>query len=349
MRPGQDEFDGLAPAAAAAHWFVALQAADVGTEMRERFADWLRRSPLHVKEFLAYTALSQDLGRLPELLRIDTAALLREANETPNVVGIDAGADLPVAAGEGSVSSRSTSRRLGVALAAAAVLAAIGLGVARFSGGAFGAERYETGIGEQRSLVLADGSHVRLNVDSSLTARVNDAARDIRLDGGEALFEVAKDSARPFRVRTPQAVIEAVGTQFNVHVKEGLTTVALLEGRVVVRPLRDAVPVPLAPGQEITVADRVGGRPQASSADLDTATAWTKRRLVFEDVPLAEVVAEFNRYSRQPLVIDDTAVGDVRITASFDSGSTQVFAETLASAGGLSVQRRADGSWLIRR
>jgi transmembrane sensor len=349
MLPRQDELDGLAPAVAAAHWFVALQAADASADVQERFADWLRRSPVHVKEFLVYTALGQDLGRMPELLRIDTEALIREASELPNVVGIDTGADVPVAPGIGSSAGRPASRRLMAAVAAAAALVVAGLGVARFAGGAFGAERYDTEIGEQRSLVLTDGSRVQLNVDSSLTARVDDAARDIRLDGGEALFEVARDPARPFRVRTPQALIEAVGTQFNVHVKGDVTTVALLEGRVIVRPLRSTGPVTLEPGQEITIAGTAGARFEPSAADLDTAIAWTQRRLVFEDVPLADVVEEFNRYSRQPLVIDDPAVRDVRITASFDSGSTQTFAETLASASGLSVQRRADGSWLIRR
>ena len=65
-------------------------------------------------------------------------------------------------------------------------------------------EHYVTDIGEQRSLALADGSEVQMNVRSSLSARVDETVRDLRLDDGDALFKVAKDPVRPFRVHTPR-------------------------------------------------------------------------------------------------------------------------------------------------
>lgn len=349
MSTRRNDLAAQTPAAAAAEWFVALQSADISNDTQEKFADWLRRSPVHVKEFLLYTALREDLSRLPDLAQLDTDALLREARDAPNVIGIDVGADAQIADKDNPVAGRPSRHRFAMRLAAAVALIAVGLGTLPLARNFLGTERYDTTIGEQRSLVLADGSQVQLNVESALTAKVNDAARDIRLNGGEALFQVASDPTRPFRVYTPQATIEALGTQFNVHVRDGQTIVALLDGRVAVRSVRDAAPVTLSPGEKVVVASQGPARPVAISADLDTVTAWTKRRLIFEDVPLAEVIAEFNRYSRQPLAIEDPALRDVRITASFDSGSTQAFAETLASASGLRVAHRADGGWLIER
>ena len=143
--------------------------------------------------------------------------------------------------------------------------------------------------------------------------------------------------------------MEALGTQFNVSVKNGVTAVSLLEGRVEVRRLDGSGAIRLGPGEAVTMVERTPTPPEPRRADLDTAIAWTERRLVFEDAPLSEVIAEFNRYSRQPFSIGDPELGRLRITASFDSTSVQTFASSLAVAGGLRVTHRADEGWLIEK
>ncbi len=361
-RPKEDN-PTQAPSAEAARWFIELQAADLTRESQEAFTDWLRRSPVNVEEFLRYTALHGELARLDELKQIDVSSLLRDAGDLQNVVDFDSTGAAAFAGTKSRSSAQvhggdATQRSVGVPdgrprrkYAIAAALAAIAAGTALLfaAQGFFGAERYRTSTGEQRSLLLADGSHVQLNVRSSLTARVSRTGRDIRLDDGEALFRVARDATRPFRVHTPQASIEATGTQFNVHVRDNHTVVALLEGKVLVRSAAASAAVALDPGEELTVAHGMGALPAPKAMDPRTVIAWTERRLVFEDAPLSDVVAEFNRYSRQPLAIEDPALRDMRITASFDSGSTQTFADSLAAAGNLRVSHRADGSWLIER
>jgi transmembrane sensor len=332
-------------AEAAAEWFVDLQASHVSPERQAEFADWLRRSPVHVEEFLRLAGLYGDLKRSPEFNAVDVAALIEEAasaTQSPNVVPLYGQS---VDAIETIEEPRASRRPWLIAAAASVALAIIAYPiVSKLSG----SQRYRTETGEQRSLVLKDGSHIQLNVRSELSTRIDDKLREIQLDDGEALFEVAKDTSRVFRVRTPQAVIEALGTQFNVRVKNGETTVALLEGSVAVHRSNDSAPVMLTPGQALTLsaATKVATRPH--EANLDTVTAWTKRRLVFEDTPLTEVVAEFNRYSPQPILIADPQLAHVCITATFDSDSIRTFTDSLSAAGNLQTIRQSDGSLLIQ-
>jgi transmembrane sensor len=93
---------------------------------------------------------------------------------------------------------------------------------------------YSTDVGERRSLTLADGSTVDLNARSSIRVEFTKTERHVELLGGQALFQVAKDSARPFIVRSAEATVRAVGTQFDVNRKPSGTTVTVLEGRVAV-------------------------------------------------------------------------------------------------------------------
>ena len=147
-------------------------------------------------------------------------------------------------------------------------------------------------------------------------------------------------------MHTPEATIEAKGTRFNVYVNKGETVVSLLEGHVLVTPPA-STPVLLNPGEQVAIARNDRTPPKPRAADVRTAIAWTEHRLVFEDAPLSEVIAEFNRYSLQPFVIDDPSLRDVRITGSFDSGSAQTFADSLAVAGALRVTRQTSGAYLI--
>lgn len=346
----KDGADAKAITEAATEWFVDLQAGRISAEQQAEFADWLRRSPVHVEEFLRLTGLYGDLKRSTEFKSIDIAALLEEAARMPqpaNVVPLRNHSALDSDAG-GIAATNTTHRRRHRWLLAAAAAVALAVIAYPIVATLSGTQHYRTETGEQRSLVLKDGSHVQLNVRSELATHIGDKLREVRLDDGEALFEVAKDPARTFRVLTPQAVIEARGTQFNVRVKDGETTVALLEGSVAVHRSNDATPVLLSPGQALTMSAEIKEPALPRAANLETVTAWTKRRLVFQDTPLTEVVAEFNRYSPQPLLIADAQLAQVCITATFDSDSIRTFADSLSAAGNLQTVRQTDGSLLIK-
>jgi transmembrane sensor len=351
-----------------AEWLIRLQGVEVSREQQEAFAEWLCRSPVHVEEFLQLTALQGDLARLPEFKNLDVEKLLDDldlSGADHNIVPFrspvldNENPDSPLRAREETPGVRTPrtpqrggglrGKKLGFAVAAAVALLALDLGSSGLIHDFSSKQHYRTDIGEQRSLTLADGSQIRLNALSNLSAAVNTTVRELHLTDGEALFRVAKDPARPFRVYTPQATIEAKGTQFNVHVTDGMTVVSLLEGHVLVTPPSGSAPVLLNPGEQISIAGHVTTPPKPQPVDPRAAVAWTQHRLVFEDTPLSEVMSEFNRYSHEPFSIDDPALRDLRITASFDSASTQTFADSLAAAGALRITRRDSGGWLIER
>jgi transmembrane sensor len=153
-------------------------------------------------------------------------------------------------------------------------------------------------------------------------------------------------------------VIEAKGTQFDVRVRNGKTVVVLIEGSVEVIPPRkqsgaravSAQPaIELDPGEAVTVMANAPAALQLRRADVDAATAWIHRRLVFDDTPLASVVDEFNLYSVDAVVIDDPALRDIRVSANFDAANPELFARSVAVAAALKVNHHSDGSWHIER
>lgn len=115
--------------------------------------------------------------------------------------------------------------------AAAAVVLAIGL-----SAGAWllhsGGTHYRTQVGEQRDVILPDGSKVTLNTDTALAVRYSDERRYIVLERGEALFVVKHDTGRPFDVAAGDTLTRALGTEFNVDMRSSKVTVSVLEGAV---------------------------------------------------------------------------------------------------------------------
>jgi transmembrane sensor len=222
----------------ASDWFVDFRVGDVDAAARERFDEWLRRSPEHIRAYWEIAKTYVDLSSLKEAGMLDVDALIARAHSDGNVVPINAGAppDEPSAkpgvAPRSGRSIRAPARRRRFAAAAGCALAAI-IGTALW----WQSERYPsytTDAGERRSLTLADGSTVDLNVRSSIRVEFSNSERRIELLDGQALFQVAKDKERAFIVRSGDATVRAVGTQFDVYRKSSGITITVLEGRVAV-------------------------------------------------------------------------------------------------------------------
>jgi len=346
----------------AAEWYVVLKDADART--KKSFAAWLQTSPEHIHEFLAIASL---WDALPELSsQPSVAELVALASAEPNVVAFSSPDSVPSARIETPKVRRRNFAGVAAAAAATATLAAVVIGGAlTLMPPADDPNLYSTAIGEQTSLPLADGSIVTLNTQSTLRVAYSEGFRDIYLREGEALFDVAKDAARPFRVITEHAVIQAVGTQFNVHNHNGDVTVTVVEGIVDVNTNVGAVnpsgeigtvllaeapavieqAVRLTVGQQARVA---AGEVAVIDTTIDRAIAWQQRRLVFESLSLKDVIDEFNRYNDPPLLIDDHVLEALPISGVFRSNDRESFVQFLAQMQLAESHTRSDGTIVLR-
>jgi transmembrane sensor len=204
---------------------------------------------------------------------------------------------------------------------------------------------YATAHGEQRSVILADGSRLMLNTDTALDVDLDRHARRVRLRQGEAMFEVIHDADRPFVVEADGNTISDIGTQFNVRNSGDRTMVAVLEGAVAVA--RDGRTAELTSGEQIVAGDGIWMR---GNADPAMASGWTQGRLVFQSTPLGEAVAEVNRYGPEHLVIADPSLAPLKISGEFRIGNTAALVRALQSVYPIRAEHdRDDGEINLHR
>jgi transmembrane sensor len=348
----------------ASAWIQVL--IDATPEQRTAFIKWLKESPRHVRDFLFMLTIEQALDHLDSrrLREIDhlVAQIDGRVVSLTGTRGAEASAPAPMpAGGERRATGTGWARRL-MAAAAAALLAAGVLWIL-MADGRSGWKEYATATGEQRAFELEDGSVVHLNTHSRVALRLSQQLREVRLLQGEALFRVHHDTARPFRVYTTDAVIQAVGTQFNVYNRADGTEVAVIEGRVNVTPQLRSQPmkfeVPTAALGENPSTRSVGASETArvergqlsvrAMPDVADVVAWRDRRLVFRNESLEHIVAEFNRYSARQIRLDGLNIGSRVFSGVFDVDDPDSLAQVLARDATLSVSYSAQGVVVAER
>lgn len=318
---------GSRASAEAAAWLARLQG-DARTPAREAaFQDWLRADPAHQSAFERATDIWADLPGAALLL---DAPARRAPAPTP----------LPVA---------SPRRRLPLHQLALAASLLIAIGIGSFAW--FGRPAaYSTTIGEQKVATLEDGSRIALNTDSSVEVRYDATQRLVELDHGEAMFEVAHNTARPFLVRAGDKQVRAVGTSFVVRREGKEVIVTLLQGKVAVTDIRPAAkraaPTYLNPGERLRAPPEGAARIETQSAD--TATAWRRGQAMFSDTPLVDAVAELNRYGGPRLVVDDPRLASLRVSGVFATNDTGEFARAVAALHGLRIEQSGQTMHIVR-
>jgi transmembrane sensor len=190
---------------------------------------------------------------------------------------------------------------------------------------------YRTGVGEQHSVALADGSTVFLNTDSEVRVALSRHLRRIELSRGEALFSVSHDPVRPFEVHALQGVTTAVGTQFDVELTRAGAAVSVLEGTVTVGaigPATAAPPVAVSAGSGVGYTQE-GAVSELRPAELNRIQGWRSQRIVFDDIALDTALAEYNRYTHKPIVLGSPALGSRHINGVFHIGDEAAFLSAL--------------------
>jgi transmembrane sensor len=200
---------------------------------------------------------------------------------------------------------------------------------------------YQVVASTAKSVELPDGSKAELNGDSMIEIEFSDSSRLIRLVSGEAYFTVVKDPQRPFLVSSAGVTVRAVGTVFNVRLnKTGAVEVLVTEG-VVRLERHDAEVSPTTPSlsagemARIAASDLTGPRITLLSptlAEIEKALAWRSLQVIFNETPLEEVVATFNRHNEHKLVIGDPALSSRTLTGVFRADNLEGFILLLESS-----------------
>ena len=301
------------------------------------FALWRAADSRHETAVRKIEAAQQLLGRLPEAA-ID-AELRDEINELYR------------------------SRRRGVALApwlkiagTLAAAACVALAVWTLAPRLRSTVSFVTAATEHRTVDLADGSTLLMNTGSEIEVDFRASERRINLRQGEVHFSVAKDAARPFIVAAGVVKVRAVGTAFNVRRSTEAIEVVVTEGKVQVSRDDGAVArasLILAAGesarigtdvaQPLPVAGQIG--PEALREKL----AWQAPRLKFDHTPLAEVLAQFNRYSRVQLTLGDPELAQRPVGGTFDANNSEAFVNLLLTSGDVRVERASETRVVLRK
>ncbi|MBW8708348.1 MAG: FecR domain-containing protein [Alphaproteobacteria bacterium] len=293
-------------------------------------ADWAARfdsGPLTAaleQEFRGW--LDGDVRALGAYARIRAVAL---ATERARALGPDFD---PAAfeAAPPSVLPRRRVLQLGGAIAAAA-LVALGTSwqILRNRG------RFSTAKGETKVVALKDGSVVTLNTASEIRVEYSDTLRSVELVRGEALFDVAKNKARPFVVAAGDTSVRVVGTSFSVSrfdtapirvlVREGIVEVFKPDAANI-QPVRiTANTMAMAPADQADIVAQL-----VPSAQVRRAMAWREGQIAFEGQTLAQAAAEFSRYSDTKIVVEDPALAREEIAGLFKATDPVGFANTIA-------------------
>ncbi|MBL8270618.1 FecR family protein [Steroidobacter sp.] len=298
--------------AEAAAWLAKLHGPERSAELEADFRAWLSSSPRSAAAFEHITEIWDSLGT------VDLGGVPRMAKTSVR-------------------SPAPVSRFMQVAVACMLVVA---IGVV---GWFWQGTSYSTDIGEQRVVTLADGSRLSLNSSTQARIEYDDQQRVVRLDQGEAYFEVAKNAARPFIVIAGPRTITAVGTAFVVRHEAEKVVVTLVEGKVRVSSLDDGAS--LQPGERLTVH---GAEQRKDTPQPHTIASWRRGEVELDYTPLQEAVEEMNRYDRTRLVLVDADVGELRVSGMYRIGTNRDFARAIAVVYGLNVTE-SDGQLLLSK
>lgn len=212
-----------------------------------------------------------------------------------------------------------------------------------------------TQVGEQTSTELNDGSELILNTNSHINVQYSEDERSIYLTAGEAHFEVAHNSQRPFKVYTPHGNVRAVGTAFTVNLVNEILSVTVTEGTIAVSSSQTSTrqkDQPLAlvdAGHQVNVNNNQPQIKRLDKVEIEKRTAWQKGLLIFDGDSLETVITQISRYTNATIVVTDDSINSVKIGGQFRTSEIQGLLESLYDGFGISAQYTDDNKILLFR
>ena len=329
----------------AAEWFAKRESTVWGPADQAQLEAWLDTSTAHRIAFVRIVTAWERSGRLKALGAGVPAGMIPAR---------DAWSFAPDSAAPGSkaapksIEKTRTSRWR--AVAGLVVMGAAAATVWYFV--PIHAQYYRTPVGGLSTVPLSDGSKITLNTDSQIHVQLGPTLRRVKLDQGEAFFDVSKDAARPFVVDVADKRITAVGTQFAVRRDNDDIRVLVTEGRVRIERRGDASQAgqaQLAAGSEARTSKAAMRIAQPAAAQVEQLLSWRSGYILFRDTALADAVADFNRYSVRKIVIQDPAIAGIRIGGNFRCDDAEAFLWLLQSGFPIHVEQRSDRIILTKR
>ncbi len=322
----------------AAHWIMHLEDGTASKAVRAEFQEWYVQSDRHKDAIDKLSSLWAGMDMLTDL----------------NDMAI-AGADMATAKQNRS----PITRQIISGLIAASIFLVIGFVVVQNIADLKFSHTYATKIGEQETVHLPDGSDIILNTNTEIHVEFTKFARNIKLERGEAYFQVAKDKTKPFSVQTEKGTVTAVGTAFSVRVLEQKIDVVVTEGRVALsaipktltdqsakQPVKTAALrtiMEVTAGQAASFAGHVESLAPITHAAIEHKLDWRDGVLAFKGETLEQVVTNIARYTELFIDISDADLRQQPIAGYFKVGETEALFDALNIMAGVEIEYVAVG------
>jgi transmembrane sensor len=329
---------------AAFDWLARVDAGLTAAETAE-FEAWLAADARHYGAYIRAQAV------FGQARRIKAFAHSPDPDDWAHY--IQAGNDDPPREAEAGDSVDAPARRVSrrAFFGVAGGVAAVGLAAAFFATGRPAqALTFQTGLGERRDVLLADGSRVALNTDSELRVLFDKTLRIVELIRGEALYNVVHDGKRPFIVDAAGFKVRADEASFAIQQLRGFRPQLLVkEGTVDVTP-NNSTSLKVEANTKITflIGSKLSGV-MLSPEEMDRELMWREGKIAFEDTPLYSAIATFDRYGPVHIDVQDPYLLNRTVSGVFSSDDPMGFAKVVAELFDLNAIPEGKGIALRRK
>jgi len=365
----------------ASDWAVTLDAGELTIDQKRQLADWLLESPRHVEELLMATSLFDAFetvdvkkSRIIETILAEASSQIIPLIPDEQLFLNQGPKKTPESAAPRNVKTLITPhdkvfwlRWGGIAAVFLAVFIWVNNSVSPPSqeitntNNKFVSDEssgFSTQLGEQRKMVLTDGSLIHVNTQSEVAIHFTENLRTVELFRGEALFEVVHNPNRPFRVIAGDTVAEAIGTTFNVYKTKTQTTIAVIDGKVAVDTIETNKETPAIDYDTDVIIDQIDdGRilltagqkanivpleetVRVAMANIKAISSWRVGQLIFEGERLDDIVEQFNRYNHVNIAIEDEQLAETEFSGVFNADDPNSLIEFLEFTNQVKVDRR---------
>jgi transmembrane sensor len=300
----------------AREWFMLQQTDDFSEADQRKLVLWCAEQPEHLQAFQQLEIIWQDLAELSRSPQGQELRLSVKANSLMAKVADVASAPVRLL---GRIARGVGEHYAAVMLSVSVSVIAVLLLVLQL--GEVVVDRYITGVGEIKSIVLADNTQVTLGAKSELVIRLTDSVRSAELLTGQVFFDVSKDPSKPFLVSVDDVLVRVVGTQFDVQKRLKSVSVAVLEGIVSVsgnsdeRPGNTDAAIRLVAGQQVIKPRNLAFEPVSVVSEIELG-AWRTGRLIYRNTSLEDVISDANRYFDGNISLLATELSQKKVTVT---------------------------------